>query len=478
MRFNTCWVMNSNRRATPAVLAVANPGTRVPARRPWVLYVTLLAAFLVAACALDSAYGQVQPLPGPDVPEIYTRLLAQIDKIPVFDNHGHPGFANDPDVDAMQIPAGSSAPFRLRDDNDEMLGAARKLFDYPYPDFSPEHLKWLADRKIEEQKKLGNGYFSHILDQLGIETAVANRVSMPAYLDPARFRWVYFVDYFLFPFNSQRLEARDADQKLNVPLERKLLAGAVSQRSAGQMPSDLHAYLKFITGMVEEKKAAGCVGIKFEIAYFRSLHFDDPPEERAAAIYAKYRSGGEPDDADYRDFQDFTFRYLLRETGRLHLPVQIHTAVGGGDYFRLQDGNVLGLENVLRDPRYENVTFDLLHGGFPYDREAIWLAARKNVYLDSSLMGIFVYPDEFHRILRHWLETFPDKIVFGSDAFPLSEAIGVEEGYWLALQSARTALAAALAEMVSEHEISEKKAVAMAHAYLHDTAARLYGKSQ
>ena len=58
------------------------------------------------------------------MPEIYTRLLAQIDKIPVFDNHGHPGFANDPDVDAMQIPARSSAPFRLRDDNDEMLGAA------------------------------------------------------------------------------------------------------------------------------------------------------------------------------------------------------------------------------------------------------------------------------------------------------------------------------------------------------------------
>ena len=166
----------------------------------------------MAACALDSAYGQAQPLPGPDVPEIYTRLLAQIDKIPVFDNHGHPGFANDPDVDAMQIPAGSSAPFRLRDDNDEMLGAARKLFDYPYPDFSPEHLKWLADRKTEEQKKLGNGYFSHILDQLGIETAVANRVSMPAYLDPARFRWVYFVDYFRFPFDSQRLEARDPDQ--------------------------------------------------------------------------------------------------------------------------------------------------------------------------------------------------------------------------------------------------------------------------
>ena len=431
-----------------------------------------------ALFALDPAYGQALPLPGPDVLDIYRRLVPQIAQIPVFDNHGHPGFPNDPDVDAMQIPADSSAPFRLRDGNDEMLGAARQLFNYPYPDFSPEHLKWLRDRKVEQQKKLGNAYFSHILDQLGIETAIANRVSMPAYLDPARFRWVYFVDYFLFPFDAQRLAARDPDQKLNVPLERKLLAGALSQKNAGEMPADLHAYLKFITGVVEEKKAAGCVGIKFEIAYFRSLHFDDPPEQRAAAIYAKYRSGGVPGEADYRDFQDFAFRYLLREAARLQLPVQIHTAVGAGDYFNMRDGNVMGLENVLRDPRYEDVTFDLLHGGFPYDREAIWLAARKNVYLDSSLMGIFVYPDELHRILRLWLETFPDKMVFGSDTFPFSDAIGAEEGYWLALESARTAVAAALAEMVSEHEISEAKALAMARAYLHDTAAKIYRNSK
>jgi uncharacterized protein len=134
----------------------------------------------------------------------------------------------------------------------------------------------------------------------------------------------------------------------------------------------------------------------------------------------------------------------------------------------------MNLENVLRDPRYDNVTFDLLHGGYPFDREAIWLVARKNVYLDSSLMGIFTYPDEFHRILRQWLETFPDKIVFGSDTFPLSEAIGAEEGYWLAVESARTALAAALAEMISEGEIPEGKALQLARAYLHDTAAQMY----
>jgi uncharacterized protein len=446
---------------------------RVPARF-WIRFFVAALFLLAAAGAPQSALAQAQPLLGTDVREIYRRLLPQIEKIPVFDNHGHPGYANDTDVDAMVIPPDASVPFRLRDENTEMLGAARKLFDYPYGDLSPEHLKWLAQHKAAEQKQLGNAYFSHILDQLNIETAIANRVSMPAYLDPARFRWVYFVDYFLFPFDSQQLENRDPDQKLNVPRERKLLAGELSQRLSGQMPADLDGYLKLISSVVEARKAQGCVGIKFEIAYFRSLHFDDPPKERAAAIYSKYRAGGVPSAEEYRDFQDFAFRYLLGEAGRLHLPVQIHTAVGGGDFFNMNDGKIMGLENVLRDPRYDNVTFDLLHGGYPYDREAIWLTARKNVYLDSSLMGIFVYPDQLHRILREWLETFPDKIVFGSDTFPLSDAIGAEEGYWLAVESARTALAAALAEMISEGEITESRALELARAYLHDTAAHIY----
>jgi Zn-dependent protease with chaperone function len=42
------------------------------------------------------------------------------------------------------------------------------------------------------------------------------------------------------------------------------------------------------------------------------------------------------------------------------------------------------------------------------------------------------------------------------------------------VQSTRTALAAALADMVSEGEITEVRALEMAHAYLHDTAAKLY----
>jgi hypothetical protein len=52
--------------------------------------------------------------------------------------------------------------------------------------------------------------------------------------------------------------------------------------------------------------------------------------------------------------------------------------------------------------------------------------------------------------------------------------LGAEESYWPGAESSRTALAAALAEMVSEGEITEAPALALAQGYLHDNAVKLY----
>jgi hypothetical protein len=54
---------------------------------------------------------------------------------------------------------------------------------------------------------------------------------------------------------------------------------------------------------------------------------------------------------------------------------------------------------------YDNVTFVWLHGGFPYESAAIWLAARKNVYLDSSLMGVLLIISNFERGFHPYCST-------------------------------------------------------------------------
>ena len=147
----------------------------------------------LSACAVVLAsifsvrlHAQSSPYPTPDIKELYGNLLSAIEQIPIFDNHSHPGFADDPDVDAMAAPPGSAA-LRIRPDNPELIAASKALFQYPYSDYSPEHTRWLIDRKAQLRREQGNQYFGHILDRLGIETAIANRVSMPGYLDRKRF---------------------------------------------------------------------------------------------------------------------------------------------------------------------------------------------------------------------------------------------------------------------------------------------------
>ena len=129
---------------------------------------------VIAFAAATAAFGQARPLPGPDVQQIYQRLLPQIEKIPIFDHHAHPGFFDDPDVDAMAAPPGSAA-LRERDSNPELVAAAKALFGYPYDDLSPEHANWLIQKKAELKSAQGKAYFSNILDKLNIERGVANR---------------------------------------------------------------------------------------------------------------------------------------------------------------------------------------------------------------------------------------------------------------------------------------------------------------
>ena len=431
-----------------------------------------LTAILAAAGTLP-AWAQSRALPTGDVQGIYQRLLEKIKSIKIFDHHAHPGFGDDSDVDAQATPP-QHLPFRERETNPELVAAVKALFDYPYSDLSEAHMHWLQERSSAAEKAGGTGYWDRILDQCGIESSVANRVAMAGYLNPKRFRWVFFADSFLFPFDNKIVTAENPDEGVYIPLQEKVLRRYVQQAGLNRLPNSFDEYLSFVSRILEENQKKGGIAEKFEAGYFRSLYFADPPRLAAAGVYQKYHSGGVPTPEEYKTFQDYVFRYLVTEGGRLRLPVHIHTAVGEGDYFSLRKGDVLNLENVVKDPRYLNTTFVLIHGGYPYFREVIWLASMKNVYIDSSEIETLVYPSEMKNVLKFWLETYPEKITFGSDAYPFSTALGAEESYWLGVYSARDALAAALAEMVASNEITEDKALEIARGYLHDNAVSLY----
>jgi len=433
---------------------------------------SLFAAMILAATAAAQARPRASEA---DIQKTYDRLLKQIEQIPIYDNHSHATFPDDSDMDAMTGPPGETSVLRLREDNPEFVAAAKSLFGYPYNDFRPEHAKWLIDKKKAAEKNGGTAYWDGILDKLNIETCLANRVALAPYLDPKRFHWVFFVDSFLFPFDNHDQTAKNGDMGVYIPLQEKVLRRYMKQAGVSSLPADLAGYESLVRQTLTDNQKNGGAAMKFEAAYFRSLYFRDPPREKAEAIYAKYRGGGVPSEDEYRTFQDYAFRVLIDQAGKINLPVHFHSAVGIGDYFSLRNGNPLNLENVLRDPRYAKVNFVLIHGGYPYTLDMIWLTAAKNVYTDSSLMGYYVYPSELKNILKQWISLFPERMMFGSDAFPFGDAVGAEETFWLAARSARTAIAAALAELVSEGAFNEEKALELARMYLHDNAVKLYG---
>src|SRR5205823_14936477 len=112
------------------------------------------AAVAIAGVVAALLNAQSRPYGSEDVRRIYEDLLQAIRQIQIFDNHSHPGFADDPDVDAMASPPGSAA-LRIRPDNPELIAASKALFHYPYSDFSPEHARWLVDRKAQLKRDEG-----------------------------------------------------------------------------------------------------------------------------------------------------------------------------------------------------------------------------------------------------------------------------------------------------------------------------------
>jgi hypothetical protein len=117
---------------------------------------TLFKCCLLVASVTYSvlASTQARPFPGPDVQQIYQRLLPQIEKIPAFDHHAHPGFAEDPDVDAMAAPPNASEALRTRDDNPELAAPPRRYSAIPITTCRPITRNGCCRRRLRCENRI------------------------------------------------------------------------------------------------------------------------------------------------------------------------------------------------------------------------------------------------------------------------------------------------------------------------------------
>jgi hypothetical protein len=170
------------------------------------------------------------------------------------------------------------------------MAAWRALFGYSYSDMSEAHLRELAETKRRIAREQGDNYPSWVLDKIGIEVMLANRIAMGRGLVPARFRWVSFVDALLFPLNNEGLKQINADYKTFFPGEEKLLRRYLSEANVATLPASLDEYLaRVVTPTLERHKREGAVAVKFEAAYLRSLDFAEAAMEDARRVYSGER---------------------------------------------------------------------------------------------------------------------------------------------------------------------------------------------
>jgi predicted TIM-barrel fold metal-dependent hydrolase len=249
-------------------------------------------------------------------------------------------------------------------------------------------------------------------------------------------------------------------------------------RAAGPtaQPATLQEYLsRIVTPTLERQKKGGAVAEKFEAAYLRSLEFDKVDAVRAEAVYRQFVNRPGPPPAAYKELQDYLFRYIATECGRLGMAVHIHTMAGGGSYFDIQGGNPLLLESILNDPDLRKTKIVMLHGGWPFTHEITALLEKPNAYLDFSGQDLSLTPATLAGSIREWLEFVPEKVLFATDAYPYSNEMGWEESGWIAARTGREALAIALTRMIRDGEISRSRASELARMVLRENARSLYG---
>ena len=405
-------------------------------------------------------------------------ISAEIARIPAIDHHAHPlravsGSEKDDEWDplfAAGEPPAAVLPARLRVESGELGGAWRALWGYSGTD-----AKEAAAAKQRVMAEQGEKYPSWVLDKLGIETMLANRIVMGKGLAAPRFRWVAWADPLLFPLSNASARRRNAEADVFFAGEEKVLKRYLGDAGLAAPPDTLTDYLqRVVTSTLERQKQAGAVAVKFEMAYLRSLYVAPATMAAAAPVYARFVKGGEPSGDDYKTLQDFLFRFVAHEAGRLGLAVHIHTGAGLGSFYRLAGSEPVLLDATVSDPALRSTNFVLVHGGWPYDKETAYLLGKPNVYADFSAQTFLLSARDLANVLRTWLGLYPEKVMFGTDAFVLGPEIGWEETGWLSATTARQALGIALGDMTADGAISRARAVELAHMVMHDNAAKLY----
>jgi hypothetical protein len=212
-----------------------------------------------------------------------------------------------------------------------------------------------------------------------------------------------------------------------------------------------------------EAARPGLAALKSIIAYRTGLAIERAEDAVCERALAEVRAewGGAAGRLAAKPLLDRLIPLAAAWAAERRIPVHFHTGFGDRDV-DLRLANPLHLRPLLEGGALSGPVV-LLHAGYPFVREAAYLASvYLNVYVDISEATPLLAGPGLTRVLEELLALAPvTKVLYGSDAW------GIPEWFWLAARAARRSLGEVLAWLPAA------EARWAARRVLHDNAAVL-----
>ncbi|KAF3318808.1 hypothetical protein TWF173_005220 [Orbilia oligospora] len=219
------------------------------------------------------------------------------------------------------------------------------------------------------------------------------------------------------------------------------------------------------------------VGFKSVVCYRSGLHIDedDRTEESIIDAYASTLTSCKEDGwkLSHSRLNGFLLHLFAKEMTR-HVeqggkakPLQFHTGLGDSD-LRLKDANPILLQKFAEV--YPRVPIVLLHAGYPFTREAGYLASTyANVYLDFGLVFPTVSQEGQESIVKQVLELTPSsKAMWSTDGHHYGET------YYLAQKQVREVFKTVMREIYGKGNVSLRNISNIVTDLFFNTSNRLY----
>lgn len=321
-------------------------------------------------------------------------------------------------------------------------------------DITSEGLCALNDRKNERTKK----FHDDLIDNARIKAGICDVFDIFDILNEG---FTDYADWCRFAISTPSWHNNKNKEDIR---------NIADKMSKGSDVTSLNDYEEAMDSCVKRCVENGkFAAFKNQSAYERKIDFKNPTKNEAETVFNKIMSNPRytASSDEVLPLSDYLYHTICRLAEKYDLPFQNHTGHLAGLYNNVTGANAAHLTSIIE--MYQNVTFDLFHGNWPYMGDYLFLGKNyPNVTLDLCWLHT-IDPDYAIELVRRIILTMPTTHVmaYGGDTGAVEHQIG-------ALDQARENVARALCSLIDDGKIDEDSAKKIADDWFFNNPNRVF----